>query len=168
MSDDPVRDQSAERRLPGGLTRRQFLLGSAATAASGVLWAGCAPPDPAEFEAQSRLRVSSDVLTAFENWYASGCQGCGAGCGMIVRVIEGRAKKIEGNPSHPVNNGKMCVRALSLVQAQYNPDRFTGPMRQNGPRGQGVFSPMSWNDALDLLVGQLGNISQSGRTRDVA
>src|SRR5437763_352168 len=102
MSDELMPEIGPETGLETGLearpgfavSRRQFLLGSAA-ASSAVLWAGCAPPPSAEFEAQSRIRVSEDVLTAFENWYATSCGGCDAGCGVIVRVIEGRSKKVE-------------------------------------------------------------------------
>jgi len=175
MSDEVEKSMSDDLNQPSGietdssgLSRRQFLLGSATTAAGAVLWAGCAPPPAAEFEAQSRLRVSEDVLTGFENWYATGCQQCDAGCGVIVRVIEGRSKKVEGNPDHPVNRGKVCARGLASVQEQYHPDRITSPMRQTGPRGRGVFSPISWNEAIDTLVSRLRGIQQSGRTRDVA
>ena len=41
--------------------------------------------------------------------YNSVCSMCSAGCGITVRTREGRAKKIEGNPAHPVSQG------LSLI-----------------------------------------------------
>src|SRR5262245_21791480 len=98
-----------------GLTRRQFLQPMAATSAAGaVVFTGCQPLHPIpdkEFRQESRVRLAEDVASAYENWYATGCTGCGAGCGLIVRIIEGRAKKIEGNPDHPLNRGKTCARA---------------------------------------------------------
>ena len=36
-------------------------------------------------------------------WYNTVCSMCSAGCGISVRTREGRAKKIEGNPAHPVS-----------------------------------------------------------------
>src|SRR5207244_1399607 len=119
MTDEVVSSdmEVATDGIHSGLTRRQFLLASGTTAAGAVLWAGCGSTPPAEFgaqfaatefEAQSRIRVSEDVLSAFENWYATSCQQCDAGCGVIVRIIEGRSKKVEGNPEHPVNRGKLC------------------------------------------------------------
>src|SRR5581483_5434881 len=161
--------RSQDAPPPGlSLTRRQFLLGSAASAAGAVMFASCAPPPTSEYEGQSRVSVSNDVLTAFENMYATGCQQCGAGCGAVVRVVEGRSKKIDGNPDHPVNFGKMCARGLAAVEEQYHPDRIESPLRQTGPRGHGVFSPVSWNDALDVLVTRIGNLQQAGQGRNVA
>src|SRR5207253_2382802 len=75
---------------------------------------------------------------------------------------------VEGNPEHPVNRGKLCARGLASVQEQYHPDRIQTPMRQTGPRGRGVFSPISWSEAIDTLVSRLANLQQGGRSRDVA
>src|SRR5687768_16512900 len=83
-------------------TRRQFLRVLATSAVGAVAFVGCTPP-PRELAAQSRVRLAEDLVSAYENWYATACRGCDAGCGAIVRVIEGRAKKVEGNPGHPVN-----------------------------------------------------------------
>ncbi len=44
-----------------------------------------------------------DVIPGVANWYSSLCTQCSAGCGIQVKVMEGRVKKIEGNPAHPVN-----------------------------------------------------------------
>ena len=35
-----------------------------------------------------------DIVPGVANWYSSLCTQCNAGCGIIVRVLEGRAKKI--------------------------------------------------------------------------
>ena len=70
---------------------------------------------------------SSGIAT----WYNSVCSMCSSGCGISVRTREGRAKKIEGNPLHPVSQGKLCAIGQSGLQVLYNPDRFTGPLVQN-------------------------------------
>ncbi len=151
MADEP---RPASETAEGGLTRRQFLQAAGATAATAVVFTGCAV-DRREFTAQSRARLSEDILWAYDNWYATTCQGCGAGCGVIVRVIEGRAKKVEGNPDHPVNRGKLCARGEAVVQEEYHPDRVQGPMRLSGPRGSGSYTPISWSEALTELVSRL-------------
>src|SRR5438094_8488200 len=146
-----------EPGVPGGLTRRQFLQAMAATSAVGaVAFTGCQPGHPIpghEFAMESRARLAEDVLSAYENYYATTCRGCGAGCGVLVRMIEGRAKKIEGNPDHRINRGKTCARAQSMVQEQYLPDRIQGPMRRD--RGTNTWTPISWDDALTELVRRL-------------
>ena len=56
--------------------------------------------------------------------YATTCRECPAGCGMHVRVTEGRPIKAEGNPDHPINRGGLCARGQSCVQGLYDPDRL--------------------------------------------
>jgi anaerobic selenocysteine-containing dehydrogenase len=95
------------------------------------------------------LLPDEEIIPGIANWYASLCQECEAGCGTIVRVMEGRAKKIEGNPEHPVNRGKLCARGHASLQALYNPDRVRTPLKRVGDRGEGRFEPLSWSDAMD-------------------
>lgn len=96
-----------------------------------------------------------EIVPGVANWYASVCGECDAGCGILVRVMEGRAKKIEGNPDHPLNRGKHCAKADAALQALYHPDRLTGPMRRTGNRGDGSFQPVGWDEAMALWVEQL-------------
>ena len=65
--------------------------------------------------------------------------------------MEGRAKKVQGNPLYPTNLGKQSARCEATLQAAYHPDRITGPMRRTGPRGSGQYEPIDWNTALDTL-----------------
>lgn len=88
-------------------------------------------------------------------WYNSVCGMCPAGCGISVRTREGRAKKIEGNPSHPVNQGRLCALGQAGLQALYNPDRITGPLLQAGSKGDGSFVPTTWNDGLTRVATEL-------------
>src|SRR5690349_4394974 len=108
------------------LSRREFLIASSA-AASAVMFTGCVPPQR-EQTAESRVLMAEDVLSAYDSWYATTCRGCPAACGVVVRVVDGRARKVEGNPDHPVNRGKLCARGQSVVQEQYHPDRIHGPL----------------------------------------
>jgi len=142
------------------LSRRQFLQLSA-TSLGGALYAGCSFPAK-ELLVQSPVRLPEDLVTGLDNWYASGCGQCPAGCGVVVRVIEGRAKKLEGNPFHPVNGGKSCARGQAAVQAVYHPDRIQGPLRRTGERGSGRFAPISWDEGLNQLTGELQRLRGSG------
>ncbi len=58
---------------------------------------------------------------------ASVCLQCPAGCGILVRVVDGRAVKIEGNPKHPINLGRLCPKGQIGVQVLYDPDRIKEP-----------------------------------------
>jgi anaerobic selenocysteine-containing dehydrogenase len=88
-------------------------------------------------------------------WYNSVCSMCSAGCGISVRTREGRAKKIEGNASHPVSQGGLCATGQAGLQTLYNPDRLTGPLLQTAKRGPASFEEISWEEGLSQLAGRL-------------
>ncbi len=136
------------------LDRRQFLkLGGAAAFAT--LFGGCekARKQIIPFVLPPENQILGEAL-----WYASACGQCPAGCGVVVRVSEGRAKKIEGNPLHPVNRGKLCARGQAALQALYHQERLSGPMKLAGARGSGSWQPVSWEEALSLLMTRLKNL----------
>jgi anaerobic selenocysteine-containing dehydrogenase len=98
-------------------------------------------------------------------WYNSVCGMCSAGCGITVRTREGRAKKIEGNPSHPVNQGRLCALGQAGLQTLYNPDRITAPMLRSGDRGSGGFTQTTWDDGLNRVAERLADAQRgSGDT----
>ena len=96
-------------------------------------------------------------------WYNTVCGMCPAGCGVSVRIREGRAKKIEGNPLHPVSQGALCALGQAGLQVLYNPDRITAPLRLGGERGSGSFAKITWDEGIEQLAGRLAPLRQSGR-----
>jgi len=64
--------------------------------------------------------------------------------------MNGRAIKIEGNPQHPLNEGKLCPRGQAGLQLLYNPDRLQIPVRQ-ATRGTRQYSAISWDAAIEAL-----------------
>jgi anaerobic selenocysteine-containing dehydrogenase len=109
------------------------------------------------------VRPPEDVLPGRDVWYASTCRQCPAGCGIVVRVVNGRAKKIEGNPLYPLNRGKLCARGQAGLQVLYNPDRLKNAVRQVGGRDSRRFEPLYWDDALDLLTEKVSKLSDPSR-----
>lgn len=134
------------------MKRRTFLQLSGMTAAGAVL-SGCQSGN--ERLIPYLVPPDEGVTPGRAEYYASSCRFCPAGCGILVRVSEGRAKKVEGNPGHPVNKGKLCARGQAILQELYHPDRIPQPLRRSGPRGSGKFTRITWADALELLTGQL-------------
>ena len=100
------------------------------------------------------LLPDEDIVPGVANWYASTCRECEAGCGIIVRVMEGRVKKIEGNPRHPLNEGKLCARGQAAPQNLYHPDRLQGPLKREGKRGAGQFRRITWEEGIAEWVEQ--------------
>ena len=94
-------------------------------------------------------------------YYATTCRECSAGCGLIVRTMQGRAIKVEGNPNNPVNLGKTCARGQATLEGLYNPNRVSGPLKHS--RGDSLYgadnknsaSNMSWDDAIQVVADAL-------------
>jgi anaerobic selenocysteine-containing dehydrogenase len=139
------------------MNRRTFLQLSGMTTA-GALLAGCKSAN--EKLIPYLIPPDEGVTPGKADYYASSCRACSAGCGILVRVSEGRAKKIEGNPLHPVNKGKLCARGQAALQELYHPDRVPQPMKRTGPRGSGEFAKITWEEGLDLLVGKLKTVKR--------
>ena len=143
------------------LTRRDFLKVGAMAAAATVV-SGCTLNLQRTEYLESYVQPPEEGLPGENLWYASTCRQCSAGCGIIVRVSDGRARKIEGNPSHPVNRGKLCARGQAALQELYDPDRLRNAVRQVGGRGTQRFEPIYWDDALASLGDRLRSADPAG------
>jgi molybdopterin-containing oxidoreductase family iron-sulfur binding subunit len=133
------------------LDRRRFLKVLGVSTAGAATLTGCST-DRVE-KLVPYLVQSEDQVPGVATWYASTCDECAAGCGLHVRTREGRAVKLEGNPEHPVNRGKLCSRGQASLQGLYNPDRVKAPMARNASGG---FDEITWDDAVGRLAAKLG------------
>jgi anaerobic selenocysteine-containing dehydrogenase len=97
-----------------------------------------------------------------EKWIPTVCGQCTGGCGALVRIIDGWAVNIAGNPLHPVNRGTLCPKGIAGLQGLYDPDRIRTPLKRAGKRGEGRFQPITWEEALDLVAGPLKDLRQKG------
>ena len=101
------------------IKRRDFLkVVGLSGAGTGLL--GCAQ-EPAQ-KLIPYLVPPEEIIPGVAAWYSSVCRECPAGCGVHVKVREGRPIKVEGNPDHPVNAGRLCARGQASLQGLYNPD----------------------------------------------
>lgn len=76
-------------------------------------------------------------------------------CGLDVYVKDGVVLKVEGSPDHPVNRGFLCTKGAGNRQYLYRKDRILTPLRRVGPRGEGKFEPISWEEAIRTVCGRL-------------
>jgi molybdopterin-containing oxidoreductase family iron-sulfur binding subunit len=76
----------------------------------------------------SQVQAPDDMVTGEASWYASTCRECPAGCGILAKNRDGRVVKLEGNPLHPINKGKLCMRGQAALQGLYHPDRIRTPL----------------------------------------
>jgi anaerobic selenocysteine-containing dehydrogenase len=136
------------------ISRRDFLKISGIGLTSATVITGCGPSSR-YVTRQAYANMPEYNQTGVSTYYATTCKECPAGCGLIVRTQEGRAIKVEGNPEHPVNKGKVCSRGLTTVQGVYNPDRITGPQKRT--RGSRTTTAMEWQGAINTVAEELKN-----------
>jgi anaerobic selenocysteine-containing dehydrogenase len=60
------------------------------------------------------------------------CTLCYHSCGTKVTVKDGRAVKVEGLESHPLNKGKLCPKGEVALDNIYHPNRLKYPMKRMG------------------------------------
>jgi anaerobic selenocysteine-containing dehydrogenase len=89
-----------------------------------------------------------------DEWVKTTCGYCSVGCGMLIGVKDGKAVAARGNPDHPVNLGKLCPKGLSEHHILSSPGRAKLPML----RKNGMLTPVSWDEALDMMVERIGAI----------
>jgi molybdopterin-containing oxidoreductase family iron-sulfur binding subunit len=139
------------------MNRRTFL--KLAGAGSVAFAAGCSPESPQYL--YSQVQAPDDMVTGKSTWYASTCRECPAGCGVLARNREGRVVKLEGNPGHPVNRGKLCMRGQAALQAVYHPERLKTPLLRDGDG----FKPIRFDQAIALLKSKAQTAARNGADR---
>jgi molybdopterin-containing oxidoreductase family iron-sulfur binding subunit len=116
----------SETSTVGGPNRRDFLKAAGFTFA-GALVGGCqrAP----EQEAIPPLSQPEDIVAGRARYYASTCDACRAGCGVLVKSYDGRPIKLEGNPEHPLSRGGLCAAGQASLLGLYDRLRLQHPLR---------------------------------------
>jgi anaerobic selenocysteine-containing dehydrogenase len=143
-------------------SRRDFLKLASVGAATTAVLTGCGPASR-YVQREPYSRMPEYTYNGLSTYYATTCRECAAGCGLIVRTMQGRALKVEGNPEHPVNRGKTCPRGQVTLQGLYNPNRVRGPIQHT--RGEALYNAefqniepnLSWDEAIQVVAETLGD-----------
>jgi anaerobic selenocysteine-containing dehydrogenase len=74
---------------------------------------------------------------------------------VTVRREDGgpwRAVDLRGDPAHPVTRGFLCAKVDRYLERTYHPERLLHPLKRIGPKGEGRFARVSWDEALDAVA----------------
>jgi formate dehydrogenase major subunit len=134
--------------VPVQPTRREFLK----TATIGGLTASVLGFDLAPaYAAVRELKIARTTETR------STCPYCSVSCGVIIHTLGDKARNVkasvvhvEGDPDHPINQGTLCPKGITLKQNIVNDRRLTKVMyRAPGSR---AWEEKSWDFAIDRLA----------------
>jgi len=86
------------------------------------------------------------------------CDICFWKCGAIAYVQDGKLWKVEGNPSDPLSQGRLCPRGTGGVGAHYDPDRLKTPLLRQSLRGEEKWVAVAWEEALSFIADKMSKI----------
>src|SRR5690348_2575737 len=151
LSDDSAFQAWVDTEYPSAVeltptARRQFLkLMGASFALAGL--AGC---EKSPFVAAlPYVDQPERETTGVPRSYATAVTFDGYAQPVLATTWSGRPTKLDGNPDHPVTDGRSDIFMQAAVLGLYDPDRAQAPTR----RGE----PTTWNDVVAAIGGLRGN-----------
>jgi Fe-S-cluster-containing dehydrogenase component len=142
------------QQIDPGHSRRGFLK-SAGFAFAGATLAGCSRA-PVE-KAMPYVQQPEDLVAGRAAYYASTCAGCAAGCGLLVKVRDGRPIKLEGNPEQAISRGAACAAGQASILGLYDSLRLKQPLAAG--------KPAQWSDVDAAVAARLDGLRHSGAVR---
>ncbi|WP_080799207.1 molybdopterin-dependent oxidoreductase [Arabiibacter massiliensis] len=140
----------------GGLTRRGFL--KATGAAAGALGlAGAAGMTAADTWLAPTEAHAEPEETVGYTFHQNHCTGH---CSLKCTVRDGRLALIEPNDAESYDKRYRiaCVRGISEIEHVYSEARIQTPLKRVGERGSGEFVAISWDEALEEIKKNLGDV----------
>lgn len=77
---------------------------------------------------------------------------CPDTCAFVTTIENGRAIKIEGDQTHPPTSGFLCTKVNRYLERTYSEQRVLYPMKRVGDKGKGIFTRISWDEALFTIA----------------
>ena len=82
------------------------------------------------------------------------CSYCGTGCGVLFEVIEGKIAGTLPMKTHPVNQGKLCIKGWNLHEHLNSELRLKQPLVKTFGR----FIKSGWNEAIQVAADRFREI----------
>jgi anaerobic selenocysteine-containing dehydrogenase len=93
---------------------------------------------------------------------------CPSTCLLEVEKVDARTiGRIRGALDNSYTAGVVCEKVGRYAERVHHPDRLTTPLRRTGPKGDGAFEPISWDDALDEVADAFVRAAQRDGTEAV-
>jgi anaerobic selenocysteine-containing dehydrogenase len=97
------------------------------------------------------------------------CFNCESACGLLAYVDKEslQVQKFEGNPEHPGSRGRNCAKGPATLNQVTDPDRILYPLKRAGKRGEGKWTRVSWDEALNDIAGRIRKAIEEKRHNEV-
>ncbi len=100
------------------------------------------------------MTASANLEKTMFKLVPSVCSYCGTGCGVLFEVLDGRLLGTLPLKTHPVNQGKLCIKGWNLHEFVNSPMRLRAPLAKINGRLREV----TWDRAIQFAAGKLQNI----------
>jgi len=85
--------------------------------------------------------------------YSACPHDCPSTCALEVELIDERTiGRVRGSKDNDYTAGVICAKVARYAEREHHKDRLLHPLRRKGGKGSGEFTPISWDDALDLVA----------------
>ncbi len=87
--------------------------------------------------------------------YSACPHDCPSTCALEVELLDSHTiGRIRGAEDQSYTCGVICAKVARYAERLHHPDRLTKPLKRRGAKGGGEWSPISWDDALDIVAEQ--------------
>lgn len=152
-------DQPIDLDKMDPFSRRKFL---ALMTASGVFATAACTDYRDKGKIINYTTKPESVQPGIANYYASTLNIDGKSWGILVKTREGRPIKIDGNPEHPVNKGKINNVAHASIVNLYDPSRLKNPAKKTDMNFP-AFEDMKWENVDAEIEKAIEAASASGK-----
>jgi anaerobic selenocysteine-containing dehydrogenase len=80
---------------------------------------------------------------------------CPDSCTVDVTVEKGRVVKIDGGDENAATRKFICAKVRRFAERVYGEDRLLYPAIRQGTKGRGVFTRVTWDEALDQIASRM-------------
>lgn len=98
-------------------------------------------------------------------WHPTLCRACHAGCGLRVRVEQGRPVEVTGDRDNPLYRGFCCVKGRNQAAVWASPRRL---LRSQKRQPDGSHTPIPVEQAMDEIAERIQRILAEHGPRSVA
>ncbi|MFT5115095.1 MAG: anaerobic selenocysteine-containing dehydrogenase [Parasphingorhabdus sp.] len=93
---------------------------------------------------------------------------CPSACALEVEILDNDTiGQVRGAKDNDYTLGVICSKVANYAERTHHPDRLKYPLKRVGPKGSGQFERISWDEALETVVEQFQQATDSFGSQSV-